>query len=81
MPNRNLHEIMGHIGRGPELRYTGSQKPVCTLSIATSNDFKRNGEWVKNPPGMAQYRHMGGVGRACVEGIQKRRRYYGARPA
>ena len=50
MPNRNLHEIMGHIGRDPELRYTGSQKPVCTFSVATSNDFKRNGEWVKNPP-------------------------------
>ena len=50
MPNRNLHEIMGHIGRDPELRYTGAQKPVCTFSVATSNDFKRNGEWVKNSP-------------------------------
>jgi len=41
---------MGHIGRDPELRYTGAQKPVCTFSVATSNDFKRNGEWVKNSP-------------------------------
>ncbi len=50
MPNRNMHEIMGHLGRDPELRYTTSNNPVCSFSIATSNDFKRGGQWIKNPP-------------------------------
>jgi single-strand DNA-binding protein len=50
MPNRNVHEIMGHLGRDPELRYTTSNNPVCSFSIATSNDFKRDGQWIKNPP-------------------------------
>ena len=50
MPNRNIHEVMGHLGRDPELRYTISNNPVCSFSIATSNDLKRGGQWIKNPP-------------------------------
>ena len=39
MPNRNLHEVMGHLGKDPELRVTPTGKQVCRLNIATSNSF------------------------------------------
>jgi len=50
MPNRNIHEIMGHIGREPELKYTASGDPVCFITIATSNDYKQGSEWIKRDP-------------------------------
>ena len=48
MPNRNLHEIMGHLGKDPELRMTPTGKQVCRLNIATSNGFmdKDSQKWV-----------------------------------
>jgi len=50
MPNRNVHEVMGHIGREPELKYTSSGDPVCFLSVATSNDYKQGDEWIRKDP-------------------------------
>lgn len=48
MPNRNLHEVMGHLGKDPELRMTPTGKQVCRLNIATSNGFmdKDSQKWV-----------------------------------
>jgi len=48
MPNRNLHEVMGHLGKDPELRMTPTGKQVCRLNIATSNGFmdKNSQKWV-----------------------------------
>lgn len=39
--------LLGNLGADPELRYTGSQTPVCTLNLATG-ERRRNaeGEWV-----------------------------------
>lgn len=50
MPNRNIHEVMGHLGRDPELRYTKSGQAVCRLTVATSNDYKKGNGWVKAQP-------------------------------
>lgn len=38
--------LLGHLGADPELRYTQSQNPVCTLRLAT-NERRRSaeGEW------------------------------------
>jgi len=52
MPNRNVHEVMGHLGKDPELRITPTGKSVCRLSVATSNRTfdKKTKKWVsKNP--------------------------------
>lgn len=48
MPNRNVHEVMGHLGKDPELRMTPTGKQVCRLNIATSNGFmdKDSQKWV-----------------------------------
>ena len=48
MPNRNVVEIMGHLGRDPEVRALSNGAEVTSFSIATSNDYKdKSGEWVK----------------------------------
>jgi single-strand DNA-binding protein len=39
MASLNRVTIMGNLGQDPELRYTASQTPVCTLSVATT-DYK-----------------------------------------
>lgn len=51
MPNKNLLEIMGHLGRDPETRNTSSGKSVTSFSVAVSNNYKdqRTGEWVDKP--------------------------------
>ena len=34
--------LIGHLGQDPEIRYTGSGTPVCTLRIATNEGYKDN---------------------------------------
>ncbi len=52
MPNRNVHEVMGHLGKDPELRVTPTGKSVCRLSVATSNRTfdKKTKKWVNKDP-------------------------------
>ena len=52
MPNRNIHEVMGHLGKDPELRITPTGKSVCRLSVATSNRTfdKKTKKWVDKDP-------------------------------
>ncbi|MCB0346662.1 MAG: single-stranded DNA-binding protein, partial [Bdellovibrionales bacterium] len=39
--------LLGNLGADPELRYTGSQTPVCTINLATGERRKnQEGEWV-----------------------------------
>lgn len=38
--------LFGHLGADPEMRYTPSQMPICTLRLATNERRKSNdGEW------------------------------------
>ena len=38
--------LLGNLGKDPELRYTPSQVPVCSFSLATSERRKdSNGQW------------------------------------
>ena len=40
--------LLGNLGADPELRYTSSQTPVCTLRVATGDRRKNaEGEWVE----------------------------------
>ena len=40
MASLNKVQLMGHLGRDPEVRYTPNGTPVCTVSIATTNTWK-----------------------------------------
>ena len=43
MPNRNVHEVMGHLGRDPELRYISTSRAVCRFSgYQPDRRFKRS---------------------------------------
>jgi single-strand DNA-binding protein len=44
MATKSVNKVMliGHLGQDPELRYTGSGTPVCTLRIATNDSYKDN---------------------------------------
>ena len=39
--------FMGRLGKEPDLRYTKTQKPVCYLSVATSNEEEQKTKWNK----------------------------------
>jgi single-strand DNA-binding protein len=45
----NKVELIGNLGRDPEMRTTQAGKTIATLSIATSESWKdqRSGEWVE----------------------------------
>ncbi|NCC57567.1 MAG: single-stranded DNA-binding protein, partial [Synergistales bacterium] len=45
MPNRNITEVMGHVGKDPETRVTKTGTSYTKFSIATSNDYQKDGEW------------------------------------
>lgn len=40
MPSLNKAQLIGNIGRDPELRYTTNGTAVCTISLATSRNWK-----------------------------------------
>lgn len=52
MPNRNLHEVCGHLGQNPETAMVPSGRSYCRISIATSNDFfdREKNSWEKRDP-------------------------------
>lgn len=50
MQKRNITIIMGNLGKDPETKETKSGKKYTRFSIAVSNDYRKNDEWVKQPP-------------------------------
>ena len=45
----NRVQLIGNLGKDPELRATPSGKSVCTLSVATTESYKNSsGEWQDN---------------------------------
>ncbi|MFW5702059.1 MAG: single-stranded DNA-binding protein, partial [Bacteroidota bacterium] len=47
--NLNRAQIIGHLGRDPEMRATASGMSVCKVSVATSEKYKsKSGEWQEN---------------------------------
>lgn len=45
----NRVQLVGNLGKDPELRATPSGKSVCTLNIATTESYKNSsGEWQDN---------------------------------
>jgi single-strand DNA-binding protein len=44
MPDQNTVVISGRLSRDPELRYTQQETAVAEFSIATSEEYEKNGE-------------------------------------
>jgi len=73
----NSVQLIGNLGRDPEIRYTQSGKAVCTLRIAVSNGRDKDPEWIdvvcwdKTAELVGQYKRKGD--QIAVEGrIQSR---------
>ncbi len=45
----NRVTLLGRCAQDPELRYTADGTPVCTLNVATSYSYQREGEWEEVP--------------------------------
>src|SRR5271157_4272782 len=44
--SRNRADLLGNLGKDPEIRRTGNGDPVATFSIATTEKWKdKDGEW------------------------------------
>jgi single-strand DNA-binding protein len=72
MPNRNICEIMGHLGRDPETKTLDNGSQVTSFSIATSNDYKdKSGEWVKKDATWWNCQAWGGLGAEVVRNFFK----------
>ena len=39
MASLNLVQIIGRLGRDPELRYTSNGSPICSLNVATDESY------------------------------------------
>lgn len=73
MPNHNMHEVMGHLGKDPELRMTPTGKHVCRISVATSNDFfnKQAQKWIEQDPEWHNVIVWGGLAEKVVREFTK----------
>lgn len=47
MASLNLVQIIGNLGRDPEMRYTASGQAVTQATVAVSRRFQKNGEWTE----------------------------------
>ena len=45
MANENIINIVGTLGKDPELRYTTGGRGVCSFSVATNRKWKKNDQW------------------------------------
>lgn len=45
----NKHLLLGNLTKDPEVRYTNGGKAVATLSLATNERYKKDGEWLDKP--------------------------------
>jgi len=85
MASFNKIQIVGYLGRDPELRYTPQGTAVCDFSIATTKKFKANGEpqeqttwfrvtaWGKQAELVSQYCEKGS--QVFVEGELSQKEY------
>ena len=68
--------LLGRLGQDPELRYTQSQLPVCTLSLATNERKKAaDGQW-KEETEWHRVVTFGKTAENCNKFLQKGRQAY-----
>lgn len=42
----NKVQLIGHLGKDPELKYTSNGTAVCNFSLATTESYKQDDSWV-----------------------------------
>lgn len=71
--DRGPGSIAGNLTADPELRYTGSGRPVASLRIACSERVKNqeSGKWEDGPVSFYTVTAWGNLGEHCVETLQR----------
>ena len=62
--------IIGDLGRGPEMRYTPAGQAVTNFSVATSNKYQKDGEWVTDTTWF-RVSAWGNQAEACMKFLEK----------
>ena len=72
--NNNLNSVLleGNLTRDPELRYTPSGTPVCTLVVSTCRAYKIEGERIEEVSFIEANTH-GKLATVCAEHLTKGR--------
>jgi len=73
MPNRNYHEVCGHLGQNPDVSWVPSGRSYCRFNVATSNDFfdREKGDWVKRDPSWHRVVIWGPLGDLVAERFKR----------
>jgi single-strand DNA-binding protein len=65
--------LEGFVGKDPEIRNLPNGTMVCSASLSTSNNYKKDGQWVKQPPSWHRLVAFGKFAEALAE-CRKRQR-------
>jgi single-strand DNA-binding protein len=63
-------EIIGHLGKEPEMRYTPQGQPVTNFSVATTNTYTKNGDKIKETTWF-RVSVWGAMAEACKQYLEK----------
>jgi single-strand DNA-binding protein len=71
MPTLNRVQLIGHLGRDPETRFTPNGKKVTTFSLAVSNRWKDKSGEAKESTEWVNIEAWGRLGEVCQEYLKK----------
>ncbi len=72
----NKVQIIGHLGRDPEMRYTPSGKPVTTFTVAVSRTWNTNDGERHNETEWFNIVAFGSLAETCKQYLNKGRQVY-----
>ena len=72
MPGLNRVQIIGHLGKDPETRYTPKGNAVCSFSVAVSRRWKSDGE-IREATDWFNVETWGKLGEICQQYLSKGR--------
>jgi single-strand DNA-binding protein len=73
MPSLNRIQLIGHLGKDPELHTTPTGKQVCTFSIAVSRRWKTSAGEDKETTDWFNVEAWGHLGEICKQYLRKGR--------
>lgn len=73
MPSLNRIQLIGHLGKDPEVRVTPKGSKVCTFSIAVSRRWKSNTGKDKETTDWFNVEAWGRLGEICQQYLRKGR--------
>jgi len=73
MPSLNRIQLIGHLGKEPEMRVTSSGRKVCTFSLAVSRRWKNSAGEDKEATDWFNVEAWGHLGEICKQYLRKGR--------